>query len=322
MHVRWAAALVVMAAVVGLPHAAHAAEAYPRTVMVDRAGGWTTYPAAEYWKAPIQYMGASVTIPAGQTRYLSSDLVLYGAKQVTAVAARLDCRTGPWSADPASVVDRAIGGQNVLRTERVVMRTRALFTAPASSDLICSLDAQFVNHEQVDQFGRIFTSGESFLRDMSGSLPWGAQGWQDTTKLVDRLAAVAGHRSVLPAGLQQVKVAGDASITVCYGDTATGPCSHAARRGFRSAYVGTQLMARRFDAAGRPCGSVWTNGPLAWRTITNAVHHFKINMDGVVPRDPSCPSRRLDVWVRVAVSATGNSVVVDSNRQSVTLAVP
>ncbi|MGL5824144.1 MAG: hypothetical protein ACRCYU_04805 [Nocardioides sp.] len=285
----------------------------PLTVPVRRAGGYSTVPAGH--TAPLRDLGASVTVPAGQTRYLSAKLVVSDAAEVTETSALIYCRR-PGS---SVVAQRAVSGQNVLpgRAATTIL-TRGLITAPPTTAYVCSLQAQFVNHQSTSASGHIFVLGSSYLQDVQGSVAWHHQTWQSTRVLDDSSVAAAPSAFTVPNGVSAFQVIGDVNVTTCYTGDRRPPCDTAARTSYRDAYVGTQLVVQQLDAHGAACGTPWTNGPLTGATVSNTVHHFKINTWGTVPVNSACGSRSFRMWIRVTANASRNSIVIESNNQTVT----
>ncbi|MGL5810758.1 MAG: hypothetical protein ACRCYQ_12515 [Nocardioides sp.] len=309
-----AAAVLATASSVAAPWSAQANEAV--SVAVSRAGGYSTVPAGQ--SPQLRDLGASLTIPAGQTRYLSAKLVVYRADEVTETSALIYCRR-PGS---STVEQRAVSGQNVLPgSAATTILTRGLMTAPPNTSYVCSLQAQFVNHQSTSASGHIYVSGSSYLQDVKGPVTWHHQALPSTRTLVDSSVEVAASRFTVPSGAGSFDVVGDVNVTTCYAGDKRPPCGVAARTSHQEAYVGTQLVVQQYRADGTACGAPWTNGPLAGVTVSNTVHHFKINTWGTVPVSSSCGSRNFRMWIRVTANAARNSIVVEANNQTLTAAL-
>jgi len=277
----------------------------------------------------------SVTIPAGQSRYISSKLVVdKSLPNVTEVSAIINCRLSD-----LTEAARSVSGQNVLSGVTTTILTRGFFTAPASSAYTCWLDAQFVNHS-ADSPGSIEVvgSGSTYIQDVEGNVPWYSQTWQSTKTRVDTSdqAAASGiievpastMATVMSSGLN---VIGDENVTVCYNTTneeAECLAPPGARQSAALALVGVQLVVQQYaDPAGLvACGPQWTNGGLIGYTVSTTVHHYKINTSGTMPPssiNPLCEvagAGYFEMWLRTTANANDNSFVIENNNETVTAA--
>lgn len=125
----------------------------------------------------------------------------------------------------------------------------------------------------------------------------------------------------MPSGASSFSVIGDVEVTTCYTNYTKAPCDQAARSTFSDAFVGTQLVVQQYNSTGTACGTAWTNGALAGTTVTNTIHHFKINTWGTAPVNTSCTSRNFKMWIRVTANASHNSIVIENNNETVTAAL-
>ncbi|WP_326567160.1 hypothetical protein VSH64_35735 [Amycolatopsis rhabdoformis] len=289
-----------------------ARETTATTVPITAAGGYNSDPsstpaAGKHTRA----LGAAITVPAGQTRYLSSKLNVDDAAQVTEVSHLIYCRRPNTTANVAQLVS----GQNVLANTATTLLTRGFVTAPADSALTCALYAQFVNHA-ANVAGHLSVLGSSYLQDVYGPITAVKQTF-NTKILVNSTATANTVSFTAPAGAISVQAIGDLNITVCYGaDNGLCQRSQGARMSAGDSLVGTQLVVNQLNAAGQVCHTS-TNGALAGTTVTSTVHHYKINTWLTnVPVQPNC-SRDFVVYTRVTANAAHNSFLIEANNQSV-----
>ncbi|MET7989634.1 hypothetical protein ABZU76_01875 [Amycolatopsis sp. NPDC005232] len=302
---------VVGIVVAGLLAGAGAANA-ATTVPISAPGGYASDPsstpaAGKHTRA----LGAAVTVPAGETRYVSSKLNVDDAAQVTEVSHLVYCRRPGQTVNAAQLVS----GQNVLANTATTLLTRGFVTAPADSALTCAVYAQFVNHA-ANVSGHISVLASSYLQDVDGPIAAVKQTFNGKV-LVNSSATANSVSFTAPAGAKVVQAIGDVNITVCY-NADNGLCqrSAGARMDGANSLVGTQLVVNQLDVNGNPCNTT-TNGPLAGVTVTNTVHHFKINTWVTnVPIVATC-SRDFVVYTRVTANAAHNSFLIEANNESV-----
>jgi hypothetical protein len=257
-------------------------------------------------------LGATITVPAGQTHYLSSKLNVTGADEVTEVSHMIYCRRPGQTTNAAQLVT----GQNVLASGGVSVLTRGFVTAPADSALSCAVYSQFVNHH-APVTGSITVLSSSYLQDVYGAISSVKQTFNGKV-LVNSSLSANSTTFTAPAGATTIQAIGDVNITVCY-NVNNGLCqrSAGARMDGTNSLVGTQLVASQLNANGSVC-HVTTNGALAGVTVTSTIHHFKINTwITSVPVLASCSSRDFVVYTRVTANASHNSFLVEANNQSV-----
>ncbi|QRP45958.1 hypothetical protein [Amycolatopsis sp. FDAARGOS 1241] len=309
--------LLAKAAVVGLIALAPVAFAVApanaaTTVPISAPGGYASDPsstpaASKHTRA----LGAAVTIPAGQTHYLSSKLTVDAAAQVTEVSHLVYCRRPGQTTNAAQLVS----GQNVLAGTATTLLTRGFVTAPADSALTCAVYAQFVNHA-ANTAGHLTVLGSSYLQDVFGPISAVKQTFNGKV-LVNTAATANAVTFTAPVGATTVQAIGDLNITVCYGaDNGLCQRSAGARMSGSNSLVGTQLVVNQLDTSGNVCHTT-TNGPLAGVTVTSTVHHFKINTWLTdVPVLASC-SRTFVAYTRVTANPVHNSFLIEANNQSV-----
>jgi hypothetical protein len=310
----------LFATMIGAPGYADAAV----TVYTTHPGGYNTAPSSQSGKAGPRDLGASITVPAGDTFYLSSKVVVDSAEEVTEVSAMILCAApgvDPTGNNIANATARAVSGQNVLTgSSATTVLTRGLFTAPPDSALVCGLYAALVNHV-ADTAGHIYVGANTYLQNVRGNLSWYQQKWQPTRVLDDTsVNAATSALFTAPADAASFDVIGDVNVTTCPSYYTKAPCDVAARTTYPDAYVGTQLVVQQFNADGSTCGAAWNNGPLAGTSVPNQVHHYKINTWGTVPVSSSCTARHFRIWIRVTANVAHNSFVIEDNNETVTAA--
>lgn len=257
-------------------------------------------------------LGGQVVLPAGATRYLSSKLYVDGAAQITEVSHMVYCKKPGQTA----VFAQLVSGQNVLANTPTMMLTRGFVTAPADSALNCAVYSQFVNHA-ADARGSIRVLASSYLQDVFGDIFAVAQTFNGSALVNSSYNANTVHFTAHPTATV-VQAIGDVSITVCYGvDKGLCQRSSGARMDGTGSYVGTQLVLTQLRADGSICRTT-TNGPLAGVSVTNTVHHYRINTWLTdVPVDTSCGSRDFVAYTRTTANANSNSFKIEANNQSV-----
>lgn len=258
-------------------------------------------------------LGGTISIPAGQTDYLSSKLNVTGAQEVTEVSHMIYCRRPGQTTNAAQLVT----GQNVLTGATISLLTRGFVTAPADSALSCAVYAQFVNHH-ADVAGRITVQSSSYLQDVFGAIGAVKQTFNGKV-LVNTTMHADIVNFTAPAGATSIQAIGDVNVTVCYGSVDNGLCqrSAGARMGGTKSLVGTQLVANQLNSDGTVCHTT-TNGDLAGVYVTSTVHHFKINTWMTsIPVVSTCSSRNFVVYLRITANTSYNSFVVEANNQSV-----
>ena len=258
-------------------------------------------------------LGGAITVPAGQTDYLSSKLNVTGSGEVTEVSHMIYCRRPGQTTNAAQLVT----GQNVLTGASITLLTRGFVTAPADSALTCAVYAQFVNHH-ANVAGHITVLSSSYLQDVYGAISSVKQTFNGKTLVNSTLSANIVNYTA-PAGVASIQAIGDLNVTVCYGAADNGLCVHSAgaRMGGSDSLVGTQLVANQLNADGSVCHTT-TNGGLVGVYVTSTIHHFKINTWLTdIPVLATCSSRNFVVYTRVTANAAHNSFVVEANNQSV-----
>lgn len=306
----FAASAVMLAAVV-LP--VGGANATSTVVPISAPGTYTTDPSSTpSGGKTTRDLGGQIVVPAGSTRYLSSKLHVADANEVTEVSHMVYCK----KPGETAVFAQLVSGQNVLANTAAAMLTRGFVTAPADSALNCGVYSQFVNHA-ADEPSRIRVLAASYLQDVDDEITAVAQTFNRAV-LVNTSAHANTVSFTAPASATAVQAIGDVSITVCYGAD-RGLCSRAAGAqmdGSRS-YVGTQLVVNQLRADGSVCRTT-TNGPLKGTTVTNTIHHYRINTWLTnVPVDTSCGARDFVSYTRTTANAEHNSFKIEANNQSV-----
>ncbi len=303
--------LVVASAVLAC-QGAGAADAEP-AVPISAPGRYESQPSSTLpADKTTRALGATVVVPAGSTRYLSSKLVTDNAAQVTEVSHLVYCKKPGQSA----VFARLVGGQNVLANTPTTMLTRGFVTAPADSALDCGLYTQLINHA-ADAKGSIEVRAATYLQDVYGEIDAVTQTF-GTSMLVNTSAHANPVSFTAPAAATTVQAIGDVSVTTCYGvDKGLCQRSAGARMDGSRSFVGTQLVVNQLSATGAVCRTT-TNGPLAGVTVTNTVHHYRVNTWlTTVAVDSSCGSRNFVSYTRVTANAAYNSFKIEANNQSV-----
>jgi hypothetical protein len=272
--------------------------------------------------APVN-LGLSVTVKAGTTHLVSSYLVVGGASTLTLVSHLVYCRL----AGSATVTERIVTGQNVLRATKVTLLTRALVTAPATGDLTCRLYAIFFRLTTGRVGGTInVLSGTSLMQSgtslnrLATPIQSSAQTWQDGRVLVNTSYRAAPVRFTPVEGTDSIQAFGDVNVTVCYdGGKDRGSCLGAgSRRSALFASVGTQLVVQQLQADGTVCRTM-VNGPLVATRISNTIHHWKFNKSvSNIAVSSTCTSPEFRAYLRVTTSRIANSIVVEENHQSET----
>src|SRR5262245_48390426 len=305
-----AAAAVAFAVLVG-PSAGDASAA--TTVPISAPGTYSSDPSSTpSGGKTTRSLGGQVVVPAGSTRYLSSKLYVDDAAQVTEVSHLIYCRKPGVTTNFAQLVS----GQNVLANTPATMLTRGFVTAPADSALNCAVYAQFVNHA-ADAHGSIRVLASSYLQDVVDDIAAVAQTFNVSALVNSSVSANVVHFTA-PASATVVQAIGDVSITVCYG-VDKGLCARSlgARMDGTKSFVGTQLVLNQLKQDGTVCKTT-TNGDLAGVSVTNGIHHYRINTWLTnVPIDPSCGSRDFVSYTRTTANASYNSFKIEANNQSV-----
>ena len=257
-------------------------------------------------------LGGTITIPAGQTDYLSSKLNVTGAGEVTEVSHMIYCRRPGQTTNAAQLVT----GQNVLASTSITLLTRGFVTAPADSSLSCAVYAQFVNHA-ANVSGHITVLSSSYLQDVYGAIGSVKQTFNGKV-LVNTSYSANIVSYTAPAGVTAIQAIGDINVTVCYGtDNSLCQRSSGARMSGTRSLVGTQLVANQLNADGSVCQTT-TNGALAGVYVTTTIHHYKINTWLTsIPVSAACSSRNFTVYTRVTANSGYNSFVIEANNQSV-----
>jgi hypothetical protein len=288
------------------------AAAVTSTAIAAPTGRYRTQPAGT--AARLVDLGLSVTVEAGATRLVSSNLVVGGAGELTAVSHLVYCRR----VGSSTVTERIVTGQNVLRATKVTLLTRALVTAPAAGALGCRLYAIFINHTSTRIWGTISVLAGTSLQRLTAPVHSSAQAWQSGQVLVNTEYRAAPVRFTPAAGARSIQAFGDVNVTVCY-DGSAGTCLGAgSRRSAARAYVGTQFVVRQLHADGAICRS-YSSGPLVGTSISSTIHHFKINKSiANIPVTSSCTSRAFLAYMRVTANRSANSILVEPNHQSET----
>ena len=312
---RWVRALVaagafLAAAVVVSPSAAAASELRVYTTV---PGGYTVQPTSTNDHPVVRDLGARITVPAGTTKYLSSKLVVSQATVVTETSHLIYCTQGA----STTLVDRLVSGQNVLANTSTTILTRGMIKAPSTGDLTCALKAIFIDHSGSPDPESIRVDSSTYIEDVFGVLAASAQTYQSSRTRVDTSYYAATVTFTAPAGVTSIQAIGDVNVTTCYGSSPESLCVGGRTIG-GYAYVGTQLVVSQLNANGSVCATT-TNGALAGVTVTNTVHHFKINTwHTSVPVSTACSSRNFQASTRVTANSGAESILIESNHQSLT----
>jgi len=301
--------VVAAAAVVLTGGSATAATAVP----IGKPGTYATDPSGTPSGGKTTHdLGGQVVVPAGSTRYLSSKLYVDGASEVTEVSHMVYCGKPGGTALAAQLVS----GRNVLANTAGAMLTRGFVTAPADTALNCAVYSQFVNHA-ANVPSRIRVLASSYLQDVDDDIGAVTQTFNGAV-LVNTSAHANTVAFTAPASATAVQAIGDISVTVCYGaDRGLCSRSNGARMDGSRSYVGTQLVVDQLRGDGSVCRTT-TNGPLTGTTVTNTIHHYRINTWLTnVPIDTSCGSRDFVSYTRTTANAEHNSFKIEANNQSV-----
>lgn len=303
-------ATLLAVAVVGPPSAADAADLRVYTTV---PGVHPVQPTSTNGNPVVRDLGARITVPAGTTKYLSSKLIVSQATVVTETSHLVYCTQNGSS----TLVDRLVSGQNVLAGTTTTILTRGMITAPSSGDLTCALKAIFIDHSGSPDPETIRVETSTYLEDVFGVLAASAQTYQSPVVRVDTSYYAATVTFTAPAGLTSIQAIGDVNVTTCYGSHPEALCVGGRTTG-GYAYVGTQLVVHQLNSDGSVCKTT-TNGALAGVTVTNTVHHFKINTwHTSVPVSTACTSRTFRASTRVTANAGAESILVEANHQSLT----
>jgi hypothetical protein len=293
--------------------AASPAAASALRVYTSVPGTYSVQPTSTNDTPIVRDLGAQIVVPAGTTKYLSSKLVVSQATVVAETSHLVYCT----QAGSTTLVDRLVSGQNVLAGTSTTILTRGMITAPASGDLTCALKAIFIDHSGSSGTLSIHVDSSTYLEDVFGLLTASAQTYQPVRTRVDTGYYAATVTFTAPAGVTSIQAIGDVNVTTCYG-TDPEPLCVGGRTAGTYAYVGTQLVVHQLNEDGSVCNTT-TNGPLAGVTVTNTVHHFKINTwNTSVPVVTTCTSRNFQASTRVTASSGAESVIVEANHQSLT----
>lgn len=282
-------------------------------VLVSAPGSYASDPSSTPATGKhTRSLGATIVVPAGSTRYLSSKLNVDNAAQVTEVSHMIYCKKPGSTAVSAQLVS----GQNVLAGTPTTLLTRGFVTAPADSVLDCAVYSQFVNHA-ANVSGSIQVLASSYLQDVYDDI-YAVQQTFNSSALVNTSLSANPVTFTAPPSATAVQAIGDVSITVCYGANG-GLCqrSSGARMDGTSSFVGTQLVVNQLNANGSVCRTN-TNGPLVGVSVSTTVHHRRINTWlNNIPVDPACTSRTFVSYTRTTANAASNSFKVEANNQSV-----
>lgn len=301
------------AVVAALLTTASPATASDLRVYTAKPGTYTVQPTSTNGTPIFHDLGARITVPAGTTKYLSSKLIVSNATVVTETSHLVYCR----QAGSTTLVDRLVSGQNVLAGTATTILTRGMITAPVSGDLTCSLEAIFIDHTATSGTQTIRVESTTYVEDVFGVLTASAQTYQPTRTRVDSGYYAAPVTFTAPAGVTSIQAIGDVNVTTCYGTRPETLCVGGRLTG-NYAYVGTQLVVHQLNQDGSVCATT-TNGALAGVTVTNTVHHFKINTwHTAVPVSTACSSRTFSASTRVTANAGAESIIVEANHQSLT----
>jgi hypothetical protein len=309
----WRFALALVLAAVLLPPAPAGAATSALRVYTTAAGTHTVQPTSTNDNPIVRDLGARITVPAGTTKYLSSKLIVSRATVVTETSHLVYCTQGT----ATTLVDRLVSGQNVLAGTTTTILTRGMITAPATGALTCALKAIFIDHSGSPDPESIRVESSTYVEDVFGELTASAQRYQSARTRVDSGYYAAPITFTAPAGVTSIQAIGDVNVTTCYG-TNPEPLCVGGRTSGGYAYVGTQLVVHQLNASGAVCRTT-NNGALKGVTVTNTVHHFKINTwITEVPVSSACSSRNFQASTRVTANAAAESVIVEANHQSLT----
>lgn len=282
-------------------------------VYAAAAGTYTVQPTSTNDNPIVRDLGARITVPAGTTKYLSSKLIVSNATVVTETSHLVYCTQGT----SPTLVDRLVSGQNVLAGTTTQILTRGMIKAPTTGALTCALKAIFIDHSGSSGAQSIRVETSTYVEDVFDTLTSSAQTYQSARTRVDSSYYAAPVTFTAPAGVTSIQAIGDVNVTTCYG-TNPEPLCVGGRLTGGHAYVGTQLVVNQLNTGGAVCRTT-TNGPLAGVTVSNTVHHFKINTwHTAVPVDPACTSRNFQASTRVTANAGAESIIVEANHQSLT----
>jgi len=310
------ALVAVLLAATGVVVTASPVAASVQRVYTSVPGTYTVQPTKTNDNPIVRDLGARIVVPAGTTKYLSSKLIVSHATVVTETSHLVYCT----QAGSTTLVDRLVSGQNVLAGASTTILTRGMITAPSSGDLTCALKAIFIDHSGSSSSESIRVETSTYLEDVFGVLTAYAQTYQPTRTRVDSGYYAATVTFTAPAGVTSIQAIGDVNVTTCYkgSDGSTEPLCVGGRTTGGYAYVGTQLVVRQLNEDGSICVTT-TNGTLAGVTVTNTVHHFKINTWHTgVPVSSACSSRVFTASTRVTANSGAESVIVEANHQSLT----
>lgn len=297
-----------------LPAAPAVAATDALRVYTTAPGTKTVQPTETNDNPIVRDLGARITVPAGTTKYLSSKLVVSQATVVTETSQLVYCTQG----SSPTLVERLVAGQNVLANTTTTILTRGMVTAPTSSGaLTCALKAIFIDHSGSDDPESIRVESSTYVEDVFGELSAAGQTWQSPVTRVDTSYYAAPVTFTAPAGVSTIQAIGDVNVTTCYGSRPEPLCVGGRTSG-NHAYVGSQLVVHQLNSNGSVCRTT-TNGELKGVTVTNTVHHFKINTwHTSVPVSTACSSRTFQAATRVTANAAAESVLVEANHQSLT----
>ncbi|MEV0272268.1 hypothetical protein AB0H43_26115 [Hamadaea sp. NPDC050747] len=305
------AALVCAAACIVIT--ASPASASALRVYTGAPGVYTVQPTSTNDHPIVHDLDAGIVVPAGTTKYLSSKLIVSQASVVTETSHLVYCT----QAGSSTLVDRLVSGQNVLAGASTTILTRGMITAPSSGNLTCALKAIFIDHSGSSDPESIRVESSTYVEDVFGVLAASAQTYQPTRTRVDTGYYAASVTFTAPAGVTSIQAIGDVNVTTCYGSSPEPLCAGGRLTG-GYAYVGTQLVVNQLNSNGSVCVTT-TNGDLAGVTVTNTVHHFKINTwHTSVPVSAACTSRDFQASTRVTANTGAESIIVEANHQSLT----
>jgi hypothetical protein len=305
-----AAGALLIAAVVSLPAAAAASAL---RVYTSVPGLYTVQPTSTNGNPVVRDLGARITVRAGTTKYLSSKLIVSQATVVTETSHLVYCTQGT----STTLIARLVSGQNVLANTSTTILTRGMITAPSTGDLTCALKAIFIDHSGSSDPESIRVESSTYLEDVFGVIAASAQTYQSSRTRVDTSYYAAPVTFTAPAGVTSIQAIGDVNVTTCYGTSPESLCVGGRTTG-GYAYVGTQLVVNQLNSNGSVCVTT-TNGALAGVTVTNTVHHFKINTwHTSVPVSSACSSRNFQASTRVTANSGAESIIVEANHQSLT----
>jgi hypothetical protein len=282
-------------------------------VIATRTGRYVTAPACSGCTIEYGDLGARIVVPAGQTRNILGRVAVAGATTLTAMAVRVLCSPSSSGSGPFYKV---VTAENVLAKTSDVLIARALFTAPATGSLTCTLQAGWINHDSVDKTGSINVVAATYLKDLTkAGLATTGQSWGTQPRvLVNKSAYTPAATFTAPSGASSITVVGDVAVTVCYsmhGNVPRYDCGtdKSARTLGSFARVGTQLVVQQLQADGSVCAV--DAPPLLGTTITIKRHHYKVLATRTVAINHACTSRMFRAFERVTVDAGGNSVEIE-----------